>query len=152
MVAGTAPWLVMALWPIDLPPDTVRWRLLPFTDIVAQLSGPAGEAFAQIVANLVVFFLLGAFAPVRFAVLTGAARLLALGAAASLTLEVSQQVFGTGRVFSVDDVLLNGVGCMLGGLVSRRWWSRGESQVRYERGDPRRRGGDGLGATRGRRG
>lgn len=123
MVAGSTPWVVMGLWPIDLPPGVVRWRLLPFSDIAAQLSGPPGEAFAQIVANLLVFFALGLFAPVRFPVLASAARLFALGAAASLALEIGQQVFGTGRVFSVDDVLLNGVGCLLGGLASRRWWA-----------------------------
>lgn len=122
MVAGTVPWLIMGLWPIELSADVVRWHLLPLADITAQLSGPAGEAFAQIVANLLVFFALGVFAPVRFAALAGSARLLALGAAGSLTLEISQQMFGTGRVFSVDDVLLNGLGCMFGGLVSRRWW------------------------------
>lgn len=124
MVAGTVPWLVMGLWPIELPAGAVRWYLLPLRDLAAQLSGPPGEAFTQIVANLLIFFALGTFAPVRFAALAGSARLLVLGVVGSLTLEISQQVFGTGRVFSVDDVLLNGLGCLAGGLVSRRWWLR----------------------------
>lgn len=123
MVVGTAPWLIMGLWPIDLPPGTQRWRLLPLGDIATQLAGPPGDAFVQITANLLVFFALGACAPVRCPALARPARLLALGAGASLTLEVCQQVFGAGRVFSVDDILLNGLGCLLGGLASRRWWA-----------------------------
>jgi hypothetical protein len=134
MVAGTMPWLVMALWPIDLPPGAVRWRLLPFTDAAAQLSGPPGEAFAQIIGNLLVFSAIGLFGPVRFHPLTGGARLFALGATASLALEICQQAFGTGRVFSVDDVLLNGLGCLLGGLVSRPWWT-GQGTTRTPRGE-----------------
>ena len=123
MVAGTVPWLVMALWPVDLPPGARRWHLVPLTEIVGQLSGPPGEAFVQIVANLMVFFTLGLCAPVRFPAVATPARLLLLGAGGSLAVEVCQQVFGTGRVFSVDDILLNGAGCLIGGLVSRRWWA-----------------------------
>lgn len=122
-VVGTAPWLVMGMWPIALPAGTQQWRLVPMRDIAMQLSGPPADAFVQITANLLVFSALGACAPVRYAALARPARLLALGAGASLLLEVSQQVFGTGRVFSVDDILLNGLGCALGGLLTRPWWA-----------------------------
>ncbi|HEX6869884.1 MAG TPA: VanZ family protein, partial [Micromonosporaceae bacterium] len=123
MVVGTVPWLIMGLWPIELPPGVSQRHLWPLTDVAAELSASPGNAIVQIVANLLVFFALGLLAPVRFAALAGSGRLLALGLASSLALEISQQAFSTGRVFSVDDILLNGVGCMIGGLVSRRWWA-----------------------------
>lgn len=130
MVAGTVPWLVMALWPIDLPAGVRRWYVVPLTDIAdLLLAGPPGWAFAQIAANLLLFFVVGVFAPVRLPAAAGLGRLLVIGAAASLTLEVSQQVFGTGRVFSVDDVLLNAAGCALGGALSRRWWAAAVTAV-----------------------
>ena len=122
MVAGTVPWLVMGLWPIDLPPGVARWHLVPLSDIAGLLSGPPGDAFVQIVANLLVFFAVGMFAPLRSRKLADPMRLVLLGSAGSLALEVCQQAFGTGRVFSVDDVLLNGLGCLLGGLVTRPYW------------------------------
>ena len=128
-VVGTLPWLVMGLWPIDLPPGTQRWRLVPLADVALQLSGPLTDAFVQITANLLVFFALGVCAPVRYPALARPARLLALGAGASLLLEVCQQVFATGRVFSVDDILLNGLGCLLGGLLSRPWWARASTSA-----------------------
>ncbi len=129
LVVGTAPWLIMGLWPIELSPDVQRWRLVPLGDIATQLAGPPGYAFVQITANLLVFFSLGACAPVRFAALARPVRLLLVGAAASLVLEVCQQVFGVGRVFSVDDILLNGLGCLLGGLLTRPWWAKEATTV-----------------------
>ncbi|HEX6869489.1 MAG TPA: VanZ family protein [Micromonosporaceae bacterium] len=123
MAVGTVPWLIMGLWPIELPPGVSQLHVWPLTDVAAELSASPGNAIVQIVANLLVFFSLGLLAPVRFAALAGSGRLLALGLASSLLLEISQQAFSTGRVFSVDDILLNGLGCMIGGLVSRRWWT-----------------------------
>jgi hypothetical protein len=122
MVAGTAPWLPLVMWPTDPPPGTVRVRLVPLTDLAAQLSGTPANAVVQIGGNLLVFAALGLLAPLRFRLLAGGWRLLGLGAAASLAVEASQWVFATGRVFSVDDVLLNGLGCALAGLLGRRWW------------------------------
>ncbi|HEU5110045.1 MAG TPA: VanZ family protein [Micromonosporaceae bacterium] len=121
---GTAPWLLLALWPVDPPPGTAMTRLLPLTDLATQLSGPPLMAAVQIVGNLMLFAALGAFAPVRSAAFAGPWRVFALGVAASLSLEICQRLFATGRVFSVDDVLLNALGCVLAGLVTRHWWRR----------------------------
>ena len=141
MAAGTVPWLVMALWPIELPPDAVRWYLLPLVDITRQLSALSPlDSATQIGGNLVMLLPLGMGAPVRWPAFTGVRPLRALGVGASLAIEAGQQVFGTGRVFSVDDVLLNAAGCLLGGLATRRWW-----YVAPARGTRPRAGSPGLG-------
>ena len=80
------------------------------------------QFWIQFGGNLGVFFALGALAPLRTASLASAWRLLALGAACSLAVEVLQRLFVSGRIFSVDDILLNALGCLLGGIVTHRWW------------------------------
>jgi glycopeptide antibiotics resistance protein len=40
----------------------------------------------------------------------------------SLTVEMAQYVLSLGRVSSIDDVLLNTVGGVMGCLLVRRWW------------------------------
>jgi hypothetical protein len=124
MVAGTVPWLVLMAAPITLPLDARHFYLIPFDDLWQQLTGPPGEAVVQIVGNLLVLFCFGAGGAVRFRALAGPWRLLLAGAACSLLLEALQLLTASGRVFSVDDVLVNAVGALLGGLVTRRWWAR----------------------------
>jgi hypothetical protein len=126
MVAGTVPWLILLAVPVQLPPDAQHFYLVPFVDIGWQLTGPPGEAVVQIGGNLLVLFAFGAGAAVRFRALAGAWRLFAAGAALSLGLELVQLATASGRVFSVDDVLLNAAGAVLGGLLTRRWWATGE--------------------------
>lgn len=124
MVAGTLPWAWMVLTPVAVPPGTVMTYLVPLSDIHAQLSQPLRFIVIQFAGNLLVLAALGAGAPARFVALAGPLRLLALGAGCSLLLELAQRVLVTGRVFSVDDILLNAIGCLLGGLVTYRWWAR----------------------------
>lgn len=118
----TLPWVWMTLTPVEVPPDTVMAYWVPFDDL-KNLFGTE-QFWVQLGGNLGVFLALGALAPVRTAALAGPGRLLALGAGCSLTIEVLQRLFVSGRVFSVDDVLLNAVGCLLGGIVSYPWWRR----------------------------
>jgi len=122
MVYGTLPWLWMILTPVKVPPDTVMTHWVPLEDLL-DLWG-THQTWVQIGGNLGVFFALGALAPVRAAALARPWRLLALGAGCSLIVEVLQRLFVSGRVFSVDDVLLNAFGCLLGGIVTYRWWRR----------------------------
>lgn len=124
MVLGTLPWVWMTMTPQQVPPDTTLVYLVPLSDLGQQFTMPLPWVVAQIGGNLLVFFALGAGAPVRFAALASPARLLLLGAACSLVIEVSQLLFVTNRVFSIDDVLVNAVGCLLGGLATRPWWAR----------------------------
>jgi VanZ family protein len=39
--------------------------------------------------------------------------------------EAAQYAFALGRVSSVDDVLVNAIGAVLGGWASRHWWTSG---------------------------
>ncbi|PRY36936.1 VanZ family protein [Umezawaea tangerina] len=116
MVHGTVPFLWMTLMPGEgagLVPG--RLSLVPFRDLVTM--GPLG-----IFANLLIFAALGFFAPMRFAALASAPRVLALGAGCSILVETAQYAFQLDRVSSVDDVLVNATGALLAGLASRRWW------------------------------
>jgi glycopeptide antibiotics resistance protein len=122
MVYLTLPWLWMVLTPVKVPPGTVMVHWVPLEDVVGLWH--SSQFWIQLGGNLGVFFFLGALAPVRTAVMAAPWRLLALGAGCSLVVEVTQRLFVTGRVFSVDDVLLNAVGCLAGGVVTYRWWRR----------------------------
>ncbi|MFD8418513.1 VanZ family protein [Streptomyces sp. NPDC059668] len=116
MVHGTVPFLWMTMMPGAgagvVPP---RVSLVPLRDLVTM--GAPG-----IVGNLLVFAALGFFAPMRFAALASAPRILALGAGCSVLVETAQYVLRLDRVSSVDDVLVNAVGALLAALASRRWW------------------------------
>ncbi|BCJ72963.1 hypothetical protein CS0771_25070 [Catellatospora sp. IY07-71] len=124
MVLGTVPWVWMILTPVRVPEGTVLVYLVPLSDLRVQLGEPLPWVVVQVGGNLAVFFALGAGAAVRFTALASPLRLLLLGAGCSLTVELIQFGFVGGRVFSVDDVLVNAVGCLLGGLLTHRWWAR----------------------------
>ncbi|MEU4562261.1 VanZ family protein [Actinoplanes sp. NPDC023936] len=122
MVYGTVPLLWLTLMPgpgaglVD-----GRISLVPLRDLATM--GPLG-----IGGNLLIFAALGFFAPIRFAALASAPRILALGAGCSALVEIAQYALRLDRVSSVDDVLVNAAGAVLAGLASRRWW-RGTAQV-----------------------
>jgi hypothetical protein len=123
LVVGTLPWLWMILTPGAAPGRPAgRMHLVPLRDLAAQLSGDPGTAFAQVAGNLLVFAALGAGAPIRWPALASLPRLCLLGAAVSVLVEAAQYTFTLGRVASIDDVLLNTLGAVLGGLITRRWW------------------------------
>ena len=116
IVYGTVPWV----WMIRLPGGRAgavpgRVSLVPLRDLLTMSTG-------QVVGNLLVFAALGFLAPLRFAALASAPRILALAAGCSVLVEAAQYVLRLDRVSSVDDVLLNTAGAGLAALVSRRWW------------------------------
>jgi hypothetical protein len=116
LVYGTVPFVWMTLMPgsrAGLVPGRVS--LVPLRDLVTM--GPLG-----IGGNLLIFAALGFFAPIRFAAVASAPRILALGAGCSILVETAQYVLRLDRVSSVDDVLVNATGALLAGLASRRWW------------------------------
>jgi hypothetical protein len=115
MVAGTLPWIWMIFTPLPGPPR--RLRLVPLRDITILVTGEPGFAFFQIVGNLLVFGAFGFFAPWRWPI--RAATVIAVAAAASATVEISQYVLGIGRVTSADDVLLNTLGAGIAAALSR---------------------------------
>jgi len=116
MVYGTVPFVWMTLMPgsgAGIVPGRVS--LVPLQDLLTMGSVGIGG-------NLLVFAALGFFAPMRFAVLASAPRILALGAGCSVLVETAQYVLRLDRVSSVDDVLVNAVGAALAALASRPWW------------------------------
>lgn len=119
-VAGTAPWIWMILTP---GVGVSGVSLVPFADLWATLDGPGQAAFVQVGGNLLVFAALGAMLPVRSARFASLARIAAVAAGASLTVEVLQYALRLGRVSSVDDVIVNATGAVLAAIVTRRWWA-----------------------------
>ncbi|WCN79411.1 VanZ family protein [Micromonospora sp. LH3U1] len=124
IVYGTVPWV----WMIMLPGEGAggvpgRVSLVPLRDLVTIFAdgGPL-TATVQVVGNLLVFAALGFLAPLRFAALASAPRILTLAAGCSVLVEAAQYVLQLDRVSSVDDVLLNTAGAGLAALASRRWW------------------------------
>ncbi|GGX90825.1 VanZ family protein [Streptomyces fructofermentans] len=116
MVHGTVPFLWMTMMPGAAPGVAPRRvSLVPLGDLVTMGAG-------GIVGNLLVFASLGFFAPVRWAALSSVPRVLALGAACSVLVEIAQYALWLDRVSSVDDVLVNATGAALAALASRRWW------------------------------
>lgn len=116
MVYGTTPFVWLTFQPgsgAGVVPGRVS--LVPLVDLVTM--GPIG-----IVGNLLVFASLGFFGPIRFAALASVPRILAIGAGGSILIETAQYVLRLDRVSSVDDVLVNAAGAVLGALASRRWW------------------------------
>lgn len=124
MVVGTVPLVWMTLLPgsgAGVVPGRVS--LVPLQDLVTM--GTLG-----IVGNLLLFAALGFCAPIRFAALASAPRVLALAAACSVLVETAQYVLQLDRVSSVDDVLLNALGAVPAALASRRWWRTGAVPAR----------------------
>ncbi|MDQ2583918.1 VanZ family protein [Saccharothrix yanglingensis] len=116
MVHGTVPFVWMTMMPgpgAGAVPGRVS--LVPLRDLLTM--GPLG-----IGGNLLVFAALGFFAPIRFAALASAPRVLALGAGCSVLVETAQYALRLDRVSSVDDVLVNAAGAVLAALASRHWW------------------------------
>ncbi|MBN6050891.1 VanZ family protein, partial [Nonomuraea sp. RK-328] len=118
--AATLPWLWMILTPATGQEGV---SLVPFTDLVTLVGASPGEVLTQVGGNLLVFAALGALLPVRGPRFASPARVAAVAAAASVTVEVLQYVLRLGRYSSVDDVLLNTAGAVLAALVTRRWWA-----------------------------
>jgi hypothetical protein len=121
MVFGTLPWLYLTLRP---DPDGMNLVfVVPFQDLADLASRGIVDLVTQTVGNLLVFAALGCFLPVRFAGFTNVWRVLAVGALASSAIEFTQLIGHFGRVFSVDDIMINAIGAALAALCSRPWWA-----------------------------
>ncbi|WP_460495856.1 VanZ family protein [Glycomyces tarimensis] len=116
-VAGTLPWLLLVLTPRA---GEGAVQLVPLVDLADLASAEPRVIVEQLVGNLVLFAAAGFFTPIRFRIGLGAVA--AAAAAGCAAVEAAQYLFGTGRVASVDDILLNTLGAVLAALASRRWW------------------------------
>jgi hypothetical protein len=121
IVLGTAPWTWMALTALHGPE---RVSLTPLVDLVAQVRGDGAEAFVQIFSNMAFLLPLGALAPLRWRALASVTRVLLVAAGYATTIEIAQHALHLGRISSVDDVLQNTAGAVIGALLTRRWWRR----------------------------
>lgn len=89
-------------------------NFIPFKSILPYLLGERGFIIALInlVGNIVLLIPVGFIAPFIFRKITWK-KSLALAVAAGLTLEVMQVTLRVG-IFDIDDVILNGLGVMIG--------------------------------------
>jgi hypothetical protein len=134
MIAGTAPWVppLFAINPNPLAPRLVY--LIPFVDLTEQIvKGPRYLAI-ELGGNLAVLLVLGFFMPIRYRV--GLLAVAAVACAASTLVEVSQYVLDLHRTTSIDDVIINTAGAVLGALLSRRWWRRRQPEPVADRVSP----------------
>lgn len=120
IVAGTLP----SLWMILTPGTASGVSLVPLRDLADLAKGPFGAAFAQVGGNLLVFAALGALLPMRSPRFARLWRVALLAGLLSVTVEALQYGLRLGRVSSVDDVLLNALGAVLAGLVTRPWHAK----------------------------
>lgn len=92
---------------------TADLSLIPFHDILDILaSNNTAGSFLQIAGNILLFAPLGFLTPLFWAGWRSAGRAIGLGAAMSLFIEINQLF--TYRATSVDDLLLNTLGAVLG--------------------------------------
>lgn len=119
MVAGTLPWLWLTLTPLTAGGAV---RLLPLRDLRDQLADAPLTAFLQVGGNLLVLAAFGFCAAARWRI--GVPTIALLAAVGSLSIETLQYVLASGRVSSVDDVLLNTAGAAAAAWLSRRSWAR----------------------------
>jgi hypothetical protein len=125
MLAGTAPWLgpLLARNPNQLA--SRRLMLAPLADVAEQFSGGPRYIAIELGGNLAVFAVLGFFLPLRYRI--GLWPVIAIAGLASASIETAQYVLDLHRVTSIDDVIINTAGAVLGALASRHWWRRRRS-------------------------
>jgi glycopeptide antibiotics resistance protein len=111
---------VLTLGPGDTSGTGAQDNLRPFATINRALDRGTFLALFQVVGNGLLFVPFGFLAPLAFPrlrVLTA----VFVAAAASAALEIVQLTHIAGRIFDVDDVILNVAGACLGGLIAGIW-------------------------------
>ncbi|WP_165498465.1 VanZ family protein [Streptomonospora litoralis] len=97
--------------------------LVPFTDMFA--TGASLTTMYQSGGNIALFVPLGALLPLAFGRRAAAfGRVAVVAAVLSGCVEVVQYALSIGHIASVDDVLLNVFGALLGAALTRPFWGR----------------------------
>jgi glycopeptide antibiotics resistance protein len=122
LVVSVALIAIATLLTPQLPGEGDRTILLePFWDLREALAGRqvVARAVAEMIGNVLLFVPLGVAIVLRW---PGLGTLAAVGAAvvASLVVEAGQAVLPGGRTADVTDVLMNGIGALIGALFVRR--------------------------------
>ncbi|WP_228717561.1 VanZ family protein [Allosaccharopolyspora coralli] len=101
--------------------------LNPGNDIAIALAAHPGDArpWIQLLGNMLLLVPLGALAPFRLTWLDKPLKIALAGLVVSCVVESVQFLTVTGRVASTDDIALNTLGALAGGLLTRGpWWQR----------------------------
>jgi glycopeptide antibiotics resistance protein len=95
-------------------PHTGPGNFVPFKTIVPQLIGRENHLMdmVNLIGNIIPFMPIGLLAPLVFRSFSWQ-KALVLGVVTGLTFEVMEVVFRVG-IFDIDDVILNGLGVMIG--------------------------------------
>jgi len=122
LVVSLALIVIATLLTPQLPGADQRTILLePFWDLREALAGRQvlARAVAEMIGNVLLFIPLGAAIALRWPALSLAS---AVGAAVavSIVVEIGQALLAGGRMTDVTDVLMNGIGALIGALVVRR--------------------------------
>jgi glycopeptide antibiotics resistance protein len=97
-----------------------RDNFTPFGEIDRSMADGSLRSLAQVAGNALLFAPFGVLVPLSFPRLSIFTALLA-AATASATVELVQLTHLAGRMFDVDDVILNVVGACVGGLLVAIW-------------------------------
>ena len=111
---------VMTLLPIHWTLGTSRWpadyrpQLVPFKGILQEVKWTPLETLAELSGNMLLFAPLGFLLPLLVPAIRRWWQVLAVGAGVSLLIELYQLAWPGVRKASVDDLLLNALGTLLG--------------------------------------
>ena len=107
-------------------PHTGPGNFVPFKTIVPELTQLHLMDIVNLIGNIIPFMPIGLLAPLVFRSISWQKALL-LGVVTGLTFEVMEVVFRVG-IFDVDDVILNGLGVMIGYGVFVMFTRRAQSR------------------------
>jgi glycopeptide antibiotics resistance protein len=134
-VATLALVTLLPIAPVRRPSDHGP-QLVPFEGIVGELTDSPVQRLAELFGNVVLFAPLGILLPLLVPAIRRWWQVLAVGAGVSLLIELYQLAWPGVRKASVDDLLMNALGAVLGFAALRRTgYRRGGSSRRA----PRRR-------------
>lgn len=91
--------------------------LMPFATLVQMVSDPTATTVLQLLGNVLLLSWVGLLLPALAARAQSIAMITLAGAGISVLIETLQYVTSSGRVTTVDDVILNTVGVLVGALI-----------------------------------
>ena len=122
LVASVALIVIATLLTPQLPGAGQRTILLePFWDLREALAGRQvlARAIAEMIGNVLLFIPLGVAIVLRWPAL-GLTAATGASVAISLVVEIGQALLADGRMTDVTDVLMNGIGALIGAVAARR--------------------------------
>jgi glycopeptide antibiotics resistance protein len=118
-IAALALVTLLPIAPVRRPSD-FQPQLVPFEGIVGELEHSPVQRLAELFGNVVLFAPLGFFLPLLVPAIHRWWKVLAVGAGVSLLIELYQLAWPGVRKASVNDLLMNALGAVLGFAALRR--------------------------------